>query len=326
MVVSETAEKNYLREITQKSLSELPPGEILVRVSYSSLNYKDALSATGHKGVTKSYPHTPGIDAAGVVEESSSELWKPGDEVILTGYDLGMNTSGGWAEYVRVPAAWALQLPAGLTLKESMVYGTAGLTAALSLDKLERNGLRPDKGEVLVTGATGGVGSLAVAILAQAGYQVVASTGKTEAREFLRALGAKEVISRQESQDQIGKPLLKGRWAAVIDTVGGNILATAIKATQYGGSVACCGLVASPELQTTVYPFILRSVNLLGIDSAECPAQMRLQLWSKLASEWKPAVLQAIYSECSLEELEAKIVAMLQGKISGRTVVVINLA
>ena len=324
MVVRETGDKKFVREIDTRNIDELPPGEVLIKVSYSSLNYKDALSATGHRGVTRTYPHTPGIDAAGVVAESHSNLFKPGDEVIVTGFDLGMNTSGGFAEYVRVPASWPVKLPKQLTLKESMIYGTAGFTAALSLLKLEQHGLSPNQGPVLVTGATGGVGSTAVAILAKAGYQVTGATGKTEAKDYLQALGATGVIRREEVTDATGKPLLKDRWAGVIDTVGGNILATALKSTRYGGSVACCGLVASPELHTTVYPFILRGVNLLGIESSMCQPETRNRIWENLSGPWKPNNLTAIASECSLEQLDAKIELILQGKLKGRVVVVIN--
>ena len=235
-----------------------------------------------------------------------------------------MNTSGGFAEYVRVPASWPVKLPKQLTLKESMIYGTAGVTAALSLLKLEQQGLSPNQGPVLVTGATGGVGSTAVVILVKAGYQVAAATGKAEAREYLLNLGATSVISRDETNDATEKPLLKDRWAGVIDAVGGNILATALKSTRYGGSVACCGLVASPELPTTVYPFILRGVNLLGIESSMCQPETRNRIWKNLSGPWKPDDLTTIASECSLEQLEAKIELILQGKLKGRVVVVIN--
>ena len=324
MVVRETADKKFVREIVSRNIDDLPPGEVLIKVRYSSLNYKDALSATGHRGVTRKYPHTPGIDAAGVVAESRSTLFKPGDEVVVTGFDLGANTAGGFAEFIRVPASWPVRLPKQLTLKEGMVYGTAGFTAALSLVKLEQHGLSPNQGPVLVTGATGGVGSTAVAILAKAGYQVAAVTGKMEAKEFLMGLGATSVISREEASDATGKPLLKDQWAGVIDAVGGNILATALKSTRYGGSVACCGLVASPELPTTVYPFILRGVNLLGIDSSVCQPETRHKIWENLAGPWKPNNLAAITSECSLEQLETSIQLILQGKVKGRIVVTIR--
>jgi putative YhdH/YhfP family quinone oxidoreductase len=324
LVVRETPDHKFVRQVTAKNVSDLPPGDLLIEVHYSSLNYKDALSATGHKGVTRNYPHTPGIDAAGTVVESASPQWRSGDPVIVTGFDLGMNTSGGFGRYIRVPASWAIKLPGNLTDKESMVYGTAGLTAALALLALEDHGLRPSQGEVLVTGATGGVGSLGVALLARSGYRVVASTGKESEKEYLTRLGAAEIVSRDAVNDTSGRPLLKARWAGALDNVGGNILATAIKSTQNGGAVAVCGNVASADLPLTVYPFILRGVSVLGVGSAECPMERRLQAWNKIAGEWKLDNLDVLYSECSLEDLDAKIGDILQGKIRGR--VVVNLA
>jgi acrylyl-CoA reductase (NADPH) len=321
MVVQQNPDNTFIRPITEKSLDDLPPGEVLIKVDYSSLNYKDALSATGHRGVTRKYPHTPGIDAAGVVEESESADFRPGDEVLVTGFDLGMNTSGGFGRYVRVPSAWVVKLPEHLSLRQSMAYGTAGFTAALSVFHLVEHKIGPDQGEILVTGATGGVGSIAVAILARAGYRVVAASGKQEARQFLSDLGAREVISRDEASDTSGKPLLKGRWAGAIDTVGGNILATAIKSTQYGGVVTCCGNVASPDLATTVYPFILRGVSLLGVDSAACPGDIRREIWRRLAGAWKVEQLERLSSERSLEQLDPEIDRILQGKLKGRIVV-----
>lgn len=321
MVVRETGDKKFIREVTQRSLTDLPAGELLIEVKYSSLNYKDALSASGNKGVTRNYPHTPGIDAAGMAVESQSPSFAAGDAVIVTGFDLGANTSGGFAQYIRVPGSWAVKLPENLSLKESMAYGTAGFTAALSVFRMQRHGLTKDQGEVLVTGATGGVGSLAVSILAKLGFHAVAATGKIAEKDFLLGLGAREVISREEASDASGRPLLKGRWAGVVDTVGGNILATAIKTTKSGGVVACCGNVASPDLSLTVYPFILRGVILLGIDSVECPMDIRSLIWKKIAGEWKLDHLDTLVSECSLEELDAKIALILQGKLKGRVVV-----
>ena len=320
LVVSEENGK-FIRRVTERKIDDLSSGDVLINVKYSSLNYKDALSANGNKGVTRKYPHTPGIDAAGIVAETSSNKFKEGDEVIVTGYDLGMNTSGGFAEYIKVPSDWVVKLPAGLSLKESMIYGTAGFTAGLSLCKLEQCSEEKINGEVLVTGATGGVGSLAVAILAKQGYNVVASTGKKDKIDFLKKLGAKEVIGRDEVVDKSSKALLNRRWKAAIDTVGGNILATVIKQIDYRCSVASCGNTYSSELSTTVFPFILRGVNLLGINSAETPMDLRLKIWYKLASEWKPDCLDEIYMECSLEQLNENIDLILQGKITGRVVV-----
>lgn len=321
LIVRETADNKFVREIKEKRLDELPEGDIVISVHYSSLNYKDALSASGNRGVTKNYPHTPGIDAAGIIEESMSDAFHEGDEVIVTSYDLGMNTPGGFGQYIRVPAGWVVKLPDNLTLKESMVYGTAGFTAALSVFKMEQQGVAPGQGEILVTGASGGVGSMAVSILAKTGYQVVAASGKPGETQFLLDLGAKEVIHRNEARDTTGRPLLKGRWAGVIDTVGGDILATAIKSTKYGGVITCCGNVASPELSTTVFPFILRGVSLIGIDSANCPMGIRQKIWQKISTEWKIENLDRLTTEISLEDLDQNIGRILKGKQKGRTVV-----
>ena len=320
MVVSETAEKTFVREIKQRALNDLPAGELIVEVKYSSLNYKDALSATGNKGVTRKYPHTPGIDAAGMVVDSTTKLVAVGDQVTVTGFDLGMNTSGGFGQYISVPALWATKLPQGLTLKDSMSYGTAGLTAALCIIRLMASGLSKDAGEVLVTGATGGVGSVAVAILAKLGFTVVAATGKSSEHEFLTGLGAKAIISRGEANDTSGRPLQKPRWAGVVDTVGGNILATALKTTKYGGLVAACGNAMSHELNVNVFPFILRGVSLLGVDSVEIPMRARQMAWSKLAGEWKVNI-GSMVTEVSLEELSPKIDEILKGGIRGRVLV-----
>lgn len=323
MVVSETADQKFTREIGQKEFSDLPAGELLIEVKYSSLNYKDALSASGNKGVTRKFPHTPGIDAAGVVATSSTSQFGAGDQVIVTGFDLGMNTAGGFGQYISVPASWAVKVPQGMTLKESMAYGTAGLTAALCVMRLMAFGLTKDSGEVLVTGATGGVGSVAVGILAKLGFNVVAATGKTDEKDFLTQLGAKAIISRDEANDTSGRPLQKGRWAGVVDAVGGNILATAIKSAKYGGLVAACGNAMSADLAVSVYPFILRGVSLLGVDSVEVPMNTRLRTWQKLAQDWKLDV-SGFVSECALEELSPKIDLVLKGGIRGRVVVDLN--
>ena len=320
MVVSETVEKKFVREITQKALSELPGGELIVEVKYSSLNYKDALSASGNKGVTRKYPHTPGIDAAGVVVDSTTKAFGAGEEIIVMGFDLGMNTSGGFGQYISVPSGWAVKLPNGLSLRDSMGYGTAGLTAALCIMRLMAGGLNKDAGEVLVTGATGGVGSIAVAILAKLGFNVVAATGKAEEKEFLTQLGAKAVISREEANDTSGRPLQKGRWAGVVDTVGGNILATALKTAKYGGLVAACGNAMSADLNVNVFPFILRGVSLLGVDSVEIPMRARQMAWNKLAGDWS-VDLSSIVKEVSLEGLNAEIDKILRGGVRGRVVV-----
>lgn len=321
LVVSETAEKQYVRTITQRNIEDLPAGEVLIKVHYSTLNYKDALSSIGNKGVTRNYPHTPGIDASGVVVESTDANFSVGQEVLVTSYDLGMNTSGALAEYIRVPVKWVIALPAGLSLAEAMILGTAGFTAGLCIDALLKYGASPEKGKVIVTGSTGGVGILSVAILAKLGFEVVAVTGKPEAAELLQRLGAAEIVSRESLNDTSGRPMLKSIYAGAVDTVGGNILATILKSLHYGGAVAACGLVASPDLPTSVFPFILRGNALLGIDSAECPMSKRLEIWQHLASDWKLDNLNLISHEIGLEEVPAKLDLMLQGKALGKSLV-----
>ncbi|MDI9865415.1 YhdH/YhfP family quinone oxidoreductase [Flectobacillus sp. DC10W] len=321
LVVSENAEKQYVRTITQRNIEDLPAGEVLIKVHYSTLNYKDALSSIGNKGVTRNYPHTPGIDASGVVVESTDANFSIGQEVLVTSYDLGMNTSGALAEYIRVPAKWVIALPAGLSLSEAMILGTAGLTAGLCIDALLKYGVSPEKGKIIVTGSTGGVGILSVAILAKLGFEVVAVTGKPEAAELLQRLGATEIISRESLNDTSGRPMLKSIYAGAVDTVGGNILATILKSLHYGGAAAACGLVASPDLPTSVFPFILRGNALLGIDSAECPMSKRLEIWQHLASDWKLDNLDLISHEIGLEEVPAKLDLMLEGKSFGKSLV-----
>lgn len=325
LVVTETDKGQFNRQIQTCNTADLPPGELLVRVQYSSLNYKDALSATGNKGVTRQYPHTPGIDAAGIIEHSDSPGFSKGDPVIVTGFDLGMNTAGGFGQYIRIPADWAIALPAGLSLHDSMIYGTAGLTAAMSVNRIVA-ATATDAGEILVTGATGGVGSMAVAILAQLGYRVTAVTGKASAHDFLRMLGAEQIIDRSEFMgEESERPMLKTRWAGVIDTVGGELLTTAIKSTRPLGMVTCCGNVASPTLSLTVYPFILRGITLTGIDSQNCPMPLRRELWNRLADAWRPAQLNNLFTEITLEQLDEQIMVMLQGKQQGRTLVNLDL-
>jgi acrylyl-CoA reductase (NADPH) len=321
LVISEAPEKHYSKTVTTRQISDLPAGEVLVRVHYSGLNYKDSLSSAGNRGVTKSYPHTPGIDASGVVEESQHSDFQIDTKIIVTSYDLGMNTSGGLAEYIRVPASWVVPLPEGMSLKEAMIFGTAGLTAGMGISLLENHGLKPQNGKVLVTGATGGVGIMAIGILAKLGYEVVAVTGKPEAHDFLKNAGATTILSREDLDDQSGRPVLKSQYAGVIDTVGGNILATALKSMNYGAAAAICGLVASPNFQTSVFPFILRGNAIFGIDSAECPMEIRKNIWQKLASDWKPNNLEDLVTEISLEESPEKLEKMLQGGAWGKTLV-----
>ncbi|TNF99639.1 MAG: acryloyl-CoA reductase [Gammaproteobacteria bacterium] len=323
LVIEETDDGDFTRSIQQRPIDSLPEGELLVRVHYSSLNYKDALSASGNKGVTRNFPHTPGIDAAGVVEESDSDEFKPGDQVIVTSYDLGMNTSGGFGQYIRVPTQWAVPLPSGISLQESMALGTAGFTAAMSVYELASN-TKPEQGPVLVTGATGGVGSIAVSILSKLGYSVTAVTGKKESEVFLQKLGAADIVSRDTVMDSSNRPILKGQWAGVIDTVGGEILASAIKSTKPLGAVTCCGNVASPDLQLTVFPFILRGVRLIGIDSQNCPMPHRREIWELLARDWKLDQLDLLSREIGLDELDENIDKILAGKQQGRVVITLQ--
>ena len=321
LVVSENGDGTYTRKVTERSLENLPEGEVLLRVRYSSLNYKDGLSCIGNPGVTRNYPHTPGIDASGEVVESSDSRFRSGNKVLVTGYDLGMNTSGGFGQYVRVPASWVVPLPEGLSLKEAMIYGTAGYTAALSVDALQKHGITPEHGKIVVTGATGGVGCISLLLLSNLGYDVVASTGKSSESDFLTRLGAKEIVDRNEVNDDSKKPLLKQLWAGGIDTVGDNTLATLLKSTKQRGAVAATGLVASANLPTTVYPFILRGVSLLGIDSGETPMNLRCQIWNKLASDWKFPQLKQLSVECDLDDLGPEIDKILAGGQRGRVVV-----
>ncbi len=315
-------EKNgsFIRSIQTKILRDLPRNELLIRVYYSSLNYKDALSATGNKGITKKYPHTPGIDAVGVVEYSSVKAFSKGDQVIVTSYDLGMNTPGGFAEYISVPAAWAVKLPDGLGMKESMIVGTAGFTAATCIYKITET-VKPEDGKVIVSGASGGVGSMSVSLLKQLGYEVVAISGKTKENAYLRQLGAVEIISRIEFQERDLRPLLSAQYAAGIDTVGGAILENIVKSVQPYGIVTCCGNVASPGLNLTVYPFILRAVSLVGISTQNYPMDKRKLIWQKIAGEWKPEFLATMSTEIPLDGLDASINAILEGGLRGRTVI-----
>ena len=310
----------FTGSIISRDVDELPDGDLLVEVRYSSLNYKDALSATGSPGVTRNYPHTPGIDAAGVVLESSVDTFSRGDEIIAIGFDLGMNTPGGFGQRIRIPSGWATRLPSGLTLEQSMILGTAGFTAALCMDKLETAGMTPAGGPVLVTGATGGVGSVAVMLLSQRGYAVHAVTGKPDQHDFLREIGASEVVEREAALAGAERPLLRETWGGVVDTVGGDILFNAIKSLKYGSSLAACGLVASPAFSATVLPFILRHVNLLGIDSVELPIERKTALWQKLGGEWKIDGLDALKRPLRLEGLSSAIDRILAGEMVGRGV------
>ncbi|MFC4260474.1 YhdH/YhfP family quinone oxidoreductase [Marinobacter lacisalsi] len=300
------------------STADLPDNEVLIRVSHSSLNYKDALSASGNKGVTRTFPHTPGIDAAGEVVESAGQP-AVGTQVIVTGYDLGMNTPGGFGEYIRVPAEWCVAMPQGWDARKAMVYGTAGLTAGLCVGKLLRMGAAPEQGSVLVSGASGAVGTVAVEILAGLGFRVTAVSGKADHVDALKALGAEEVVGR-DALEASSKPMLKPGFANAVDTVGGSPLAEILKQLQPGGSVSCCGLVAGPKVETTVMPFILRGVNLLGVDSVEIPLADKEAVWQKLSSDWACPKTEASARDIARKDLDAALKAFLGGNSSGKIV------
>lgn len=320
----EEKDGNFISSVKEIAFTALEQGEILIKVHYSSLNYKDALSSSGNKGVTRNYPHTPGIDAAGTVVSSESTKFKISDNVIVTSYDLGMNTDGGFAEYVKVPEDWVVKLPENLSTKEAMTIGTAGLTAGMSVFRLSEM-VKPTDGAIVVSGATGGVGSTSIAILKKLGYKTIAITGKESEIDFLKKLGADEIMMRKDVEEMAKRPLLKPLFAGGIDTVGGVILENIIKATAPMSVITCCGNVASPKLDLTVFPFILRGITLIGIDSQNYPMTYREKVWNKLANEWKNDRLTEASAEISLKELNEKIPLMLQGKLKGRTLVNLDL-
>ncbi|MBP18286.1 MAG: YhdH/YhfP family quinone oxidoreductase [Pseudomonadales bacterium] len=317
----EKNESELTHSVIERSVDDLPEGEMLIKVEYSSVNYKDALSAKGMPGVTRSYPHTPGIDAAGVVASCTNSDFAEGDQVICIGFDLGMNTAGGYGEYIRVPTNWVTKIPEGFSSRESMVIGTAGFTAALCVEKIERMGAKPADGPVLVTGATGGVGSIAVMLLAKLGYEVVASSGKPDKVDFLKSLGAASVIGRDELSEENKRPMAAPVWAHAVDCVGGEILSNVIKCLYPLGSVAICGLVASPNFSTTVLPFILRGVNVLGVDSVEIPIDYKNRIWDRLATDWRLSDLDSVTNEIGLSGLSEAIDQIFAGQVSGRTLV-----
>ena len=306
------------------TINDLPDGNVLIKVIYTSLNYKDALSANGNRGVTRHYPHVPGIDAAGIVMESRQADFKTGDRVIANGFDLGMNTHGGFSEYIRVPATWCVRLPKGLSLAESMMLGTAGLAAGMSVYRLINHGLKPEDGEILVTGATGGVGSLTTAILAKLGYAVVTATRKESAHDFLIHVGAKRIVSSEDLLIPEEKGMAKGLWSGVVDTIGGHYLGSVLKCVSYGGAVTCCGQVASPQLNTTIYPFILRGITLYGIDTVSAPGNLRQAVWDLLSGDWKPNGLKDMAREVELAEIGKEIEKILSGGQVGRVLVRVN--
>ncbi|MBB2483378.1 acryloyl-CoA reductase [Bacillus sp. APMAM] len=315
-------EDQFSVKIQKLTIQDLPDGEVLIDVQYSGINYKDSLATIPNGNIVKTYPFVPGIDLAGVVVSSEDPRFQEGDEVIATSYEIGVSHFGGYSEYARIPAKWVVPLPKGLTLKEAMIIGTAGFTAALSVQRLEENGVSPEKGRVLVTGATGGVGSFAVSILSTRGYQVEASTGKESEQEYLEKLGAASIVTRKEVFDGKIKALGKQKWAAAVDPVGGEPLASLLSQIQYGGSVAVSGLTAGTKLSTTVFPFILRGVNLLGIDSVYCPMEVRLKVWNRLATDLKPVNLeQFIQQEITIQQLPEVLPTLLKGQARGRTLV-----
>jgi len=320
-VVNKTEDGKFVSGIEQIETPTIGENEVLIKASYSSLNFKDALSSVGNPGVTRNFPHVTGIDVAGVIEMSNSSEFKKGDAVLVTGYDMGMNTDGGHQSYVKVPASWVLKKPATLSDKEIMTYGTAGLTAGLSVNELLQNGVTPQSGEILVTGATGGVGSITVSILSKLGFDVVAISGKEDKIPFLKDLGAKEVILRKDFDVENKKPMVRERFAGVVDTVGGNILSEALKALKYDGVATCCGLTSSFKLNTNVFPFILRGARLIGIDSVECKIEKKLAVWNKFENEFKIDTLDKITNEISLEDLPSAYQTILDGKVVGRYIV-----
>ncbi len=323
LVVSEE-NGTFSQEFKSVDLKDLKENEVLIKTHYSSINYKDYLSSIGNKGVTRNYPHVPGIDAAGVVEKSRSSALSPGQEVLVTGYDLGMNTDGGWAQYVIVPSDWVVVLPDNLSLKNSMVLGTAGFTAAQCVEAIVKFSPEDDAvKKVIVSGASGGVGSVATKLLNHLGYSVTALTRSGTNVDFLKKIGAGEVLSIKDWEANLHpkKPLEKGIWQGAVDTVGGEMLANLLKCLSYRSVVSCCGMVGGVGLTTTVFPFILRGIKLIGIDSAEQPLVHKKNLWNKITNEWKLTDLSDLYQEIDFSELPENIHKMKHGEIQGRVIV-----
>ena len=317
-LVSSEVDKKYKAELQTRTIQDLPEGDVLIRVNFSSLNYKDALSAIGNKGVSRNYPHTPGIDAAGIIETSESNIFEAGEEVIVTGYDLGMNTSGGFSEYIRVPSEWVVKKPEDISLSESMALGTAGLTAGLCVRKLLNHKLTPDSGKLFVTGATGGVGIVAMMLLSKLGFEVVAITGKLESQDMLKKYGASEVITREDLDQPLISPLQKSIYAGGVDAVGGNVLSNLLCATSQRAAIACCGMVNGADLNTSVFPFILRGVSLYGVDSAETEIGVKKEVWNNFSNAWKLVDLENEIKEITLSDLPTEIDTILKGQQIGR--------
>ncbi|MCM3360998.1 MULTISPECIES: NADPH:quinone oxidoreductase family protein [Bacillaceae] len=323
-VVVDNKDGNFSVETKQVFLEDLSSGEVVIKVHYSGVNYKDGLASTPDGKIVRSYPHIPGIDLAGTVVSSEDSRFKEGDQVIATSYEIGVSHSGGYSEYARIPADWIVPLPTGLSLKEAMIVGTAGFTAALSVQRLLDNGMKPENGPVLVTGATGGVGSFGVAMLSKLGFNVVASSGKKEAEDYLTSIGASSVIGREDVYNGKVKAMDKQLWAGAVDPVGGESLAAILSKITYGGSVAVSGLTGGGAVPTSVFPFILRGVNLLGIDSVYCPMEKRQKIWERIATDLKPEALTSfIYKEVTLEQLPNELPTILEGGITGRIIVAV---
>ena len=321
-IVEKIEDKKFISGVKEVEIPTIEENEVLIKTTYSSLNYKDALSSVGNPGVTKNFPHITGIDVAGIIEKSNSAEFEVGEKVLVTGYDMGMNTNGGHAQYVKVPASWVVKMPQNISDKEIMTYGTAGLTAALSVNEILKNDIK--SGNVLVTGATGGVGSIAVSILSKLGFIVTAISGKEEKIDFLKSIGANEVILRKDFDVENKRPMGSEKYDAVIDTVGGNILAEALKQIKYDGVATCCGLTSSYELNTNVFPFILRGVRLVGIDSVECKKAKKAAAWKKISNEFKIDNLEALTTEITFDEMTEAYESLLAGKAVGRYLVKIS--
>ena len=317
-LVSSEIDKKFISEVKTRKIEDLPEGKVLIKVNFSSLNYKDALSANGNKGVSRNYPHTPGIDAAGIVEFSEVDRFKKGDEVIVTGYDLGMNTSGGFSQFIRVPEEWVVLKPAEISLSESMALGTAGLTAGLCVRKLLNHGIKPEMGKVFVTGATGGVGIVAMMLLSKLGFEVTAITGKMDSKELLMEYGASEVASRQDFDQKLLSPLQKSIFVGGVDAVGGDVLSNLLCSTSQRAAIACCGMVNGTDLNTSIFPFILRGVTLYGVDSAETELSIKEEVWKNFSNDWKLNELENNIKEIGLSDLPKEIDTILKGQQIGR--------
>ncbi|MEH6712077.1 MAG: YhdH/YhfP family quinone oxidoreductase [Paraglaciecola polaris] len=321
LLVEEQQDHTFTKSVVERNISELPENDLLIQVHYSSLNYKDAMSASGNKRISQHFPHTPGIDAAGIVVSDKSGTFEVGQQVLVFGYDLGMNTPGGLGQMISIPANWAVACPKTLSLKEAMTYGTGGLTAALCIQKLEKMGAKPSDGPVAVTGATGGVGSISIALLKQLGYNVVAFSGKPEQSDKLKALGASEILHRDVMLEVKDLPAGKTKWAHGIDTLGGDYLTGLLKQLKAGGGVASVGLAASAEIAMSVIPFITRGISLLGVDSVYIPLADKKHIWHRVATDMKLPNLENYQQEISLAETPEYLDRFFQGQVVGRYVV-----